>query len=356
MNALVRRTAEDMEEIYAYRNMRFALVPTRGRSTARMNPSLAGSVVANLREECVRPRRRRRRDRRYAWRSAVASRSANSGAGGPLDAGRIFDRFYQGAKKEGSTGLGLAVVDAVCRLYGLKVVILPCGRAALLRGGFPGVKNPVFFSFFPIFSDSFQFRAATLQYENPIKPVKTQTIMKKFTILLRFAGRHGLFGSPLSPVKTGSSPSANFPPLRNSSSRPTSQAVEVSYAKVDEELFDKDYKVVFVNGSKVEFAKDGAVDGGRLQVRRGARGHRSAADPRPCGQGLRRPQDRLDRPRQARLGGGARQRPRPEIRPAVPPDRGRRLIRIPLKTIRRRPNSYPDAVLFYIYNISAIAI
>ena len=45
----------------------------------------------------------------------------NSGAGGPLDAGRIFDRFYQGTKKEGSTGLGLAVVDAVCRLYGLKV-------------------------------------------------------------------------------------------------------------------------------------------------------------------------------------------------------------------------------------------
>ena len=33
------------------------------------------------------------------------------------------------------------------------------------------------------------------------------------------------------------------------------KAVEVSYAKVDEELFDKDYKVVFVNGSKVEFAK-----------------------------------------------------------------------------------------------------
>ena len=28
------------------------------------------------------------------------------------------------------------------------------------------------------------------------------------------------------------------------------KAVEVSYAKVDEELFDKDYKVVFVNGSK----------------------------------------------------------------------------------------------------------
>ena len=40
--------------------------------------------------------------------------------------------------------------------------------------------------------------------------------------------------------------------------RDSFKAVEVSYAKVDEELFDKDYKVVFVNGSKVEFAKDGA--------------------------------------------------------------------------------------------------
>lgn len=33
--------------------------------------------------------------------------------------------------------------------------------------------------------------------------------------------------------------------------------VDVSYSKVDEEMFDKDYKVIFVNGSTVEFAKDG---------------------------------------------------------------------------------------------------
>ena len=120
------------------------------------------------------------------------------------------------------------------------------------------------------------------------------------------------------------------------------KAVEVSYAKVDEELFDKDYKVVFVNGSKVEFAKDGAwkeVDCKYGEVP-------AAIVPRLCRQELRRPQDRLDRPRQARLGGEARQRSRPEIRPSVPPDRDRRLIRIPLKTIRRRPNTYSDAVYF----------
>ena len=35
------------------------------------------------------------------------------------------------------------------------------------------------------------------------------------------------------------------------------KGVEVSYAKVDEDWFDKEYKVVFVNGSKVEFLKNG---------------------------------------------------------------------------------------------------
>ena len=34
--------------------------------------------------------------------------------------------------------------------------------------------------------------------------------------------------------------------------------VEVSYAKVAEEWFDKEYKVVFVDGSKVEFVRSGA--------------------------------------------------------------------------------------------------
>lgn len=33
--------------------------------------------------------------------------------------------------------------------------------------------------------------------------------------------------------------------------------MEVSYARVEEEWFDKEYKVLFVNGSKVEFVKNG---------------------------------------------------------------------------------------------------
>ncbi len=39
----------------------------------------------------------------------------------PLDSNKIFERFYQGVKKEGSTGLGLSIVKAICNLYNLQI-------------------------------------------------------------------------------------------------------------------------------------------------------------------------------------------------------------------------------------------
>ena len=47
--------------------------------------------------------------------------SGNSGSGHPLDEEHIFERFYQGSKKEGSTGLGLAIADSICRLQHLNI-------------------------------------------------------------------------------------------------------------------------------------------------------------------------------------------------------------------------------------------
>ena len=37
------------------------------------------------------------------------------------DVEHIFERFYQGHKKEGSTGLGLAITDSICRLQQLNL-------------------------------------------------------------------------------------------------------------------------------------------------------------------------------------------------------------------------------------------
>ena len=45
----------------------------------------------------------------------------NTGAAQPLDARRIFERFYQGKKKEGSTGLGLAIADTICKMQALRL-------------------------------------------------------------------------------------------------------------------------------------------------------------------------------------------------------------------------------------------
>ena len=40
----------------------------------------------------------------------------------PLDEKHIFERFYQGSQKEGSTGLGLALVKAITDYYRLGLI------------------------------------------------------------------------------------------------------------------------------------------------------------------------------------------------------------------------------------------
>lgn len=46
---------------------------------------------------------------------------SNTGVDEALNPALIFDRFYQKTKKEGSTGLGLALVKSVCTLYGMDI-------------------------------------------------------------------------------------------------------------------------------------------------------------------------------------------------------------------------------------------
>ena len=55
-------------------------------------------------------------DAGYTFLLWAVSYTHLTGAAQPLDAQRIFERFYQGKKKEGSTGLGLAIADAICKM------------------------------------------------------------------------------------------------------------------------------------------------------------------------------------------------------------------------------------------------
>ena len=46
---------------------------------------------------------------------------SNTSDDNPLNDKQIFERFYQGHKKKGSSGLGLSIVDAICKMYQIAI-------------------------------------------------------------------------------------------------------------------------------------------------------------------------------------------------------------------------------------------
>lgn len=117
-NALVRHAVADFGELYAARHIRTEL-REEGELRVRMNPSLAASVVNNLLKNAFV--HGGEGGEVVVTLTGSRFRVANTATGGALDGDHVFERFYQGTKKEGSTGLGLSIVDAVCRLYGLRI-------------------------------------------------------------------------------------------------------------------------------------------------------------------------------------------------------------------------------------------
>ena len=117
---ILRRLAEDYSEAYGHRGIRVEVreqLPFR----VRMDETLAGVLWGNLLKNA------------FAHSPADSSESgpvevkisgrrvsvSNPAAAGPLDPVVIFRRFYSGGG--GSAGLGLALVESICRLYDLHI-------------------------------------------------------------------------------------------------------------------------------------------------------------------------------------------------------------------------------------------
>ena len=114
---IIQDSVESYSEVYAARKVNVAQsLPAEFK--VEMNESLAATLVTNLvKNAFVHSANGGEVNISIAGRTLTISNAGEES----LDKEYIFDRFYQGSRKEGSTGLGLALVAAVCRYYNLRI-------------------------------------------------------------------------------------------------------------------------------------------------------------------------------------------------------------------------------------------
>lgn len=117
LNDILTHYLDDYKEVYAYRNITVT-VTTDSLFCVEMNDSLVSVLVTNLLKNSFV----HNIDGGFIYIKITANTFEISNTGEkPLDRERIFERFYQGQKKEGSTGLGLALVDSICKANHLTI-------------------------------------------------------------------------------------------------------------------------------------------------------------------------------------------------------------------------------------------
>ena len=117
LSSIVQSQKEMYEEIFSRKNIHCSLGMQDSPVVVRMNETLATILVTNLIKNAFM----------HSPEGGIVTIALdgnglaveNSGEA-PLDRERIFDRFYQGAKKEGSTGLGWALAKTIADKNGMQ--------------------------------------------------------------------------------------------------------------------------------------------------------------------------------------------------------------------------------------------
>lgn len=117
MNELLSVYLEDYEEAYAYRKIQVK-VKNDGCFLLTISESLASILLTNLLKNAFVHSPEGGMIEIYSTKEKFVI--SNTGEES-LEEERIFERFYQGKKKDGSTGLGLALVDSICKANHLTV-------------------------------------------------------------------------------------------------------------------------------------------------------------------------------------------------------------------------------------------
>lgn len=118
MNDVLNHFLEDYKDVYEYRNIDVDMTE-EGLFEVDMNEMLATMLVTNLLKNAFVHNADGGKIKMSF--SSDAMEFSNTGDDAPLDPQRIFERFYQGKKREGSTGLGLAIAHSICQQSGLQI-------------------------------------------------------------------------------------------------------------------------------------------------------------------------------------------------------------------------------------------
>ncbi|MFR9502890.1 MAG: HAMP domain-containing sensor histidine kinase [Rikenellaceae bacterium] len=118
INTLVRKNVDTIVELYEYRNIKLTL-QERGRCTIVANEVLSSILIINLIKNS------------YSHNVDGGDISieidtnmltiTNTSDSTALDSEKIFSRFYQGRSKSGFSGLGLPIVQSICKLYDFNI-------------------------------------------------------------------------------------------------------------------------------------------------------------------------------------------------------------------------------------------
>ena len=109
---LVEKYLEDYKEVYTHKHIQVTCQVVSD-FTVQMNDMLANMLITNLLKNAFVHNVESGKLRIEIQKEYFSIQ--NSGVSTPLDSVKIFQRFYQQQKNEGSTGLGLAIADAVCK-------------------------------------------------------------------------------------------------------------------------------------------------------------------------------------------------------------------------------------------------
>lgn len=117
LNELMAHYLDTYQEVYGYKRIRVQM-DEQGSFRTDISESLAIVLVTNLLKNAFVHSVEDGEIRILFTESAFSISNEGEGA---LDANHIFEQFYQGAKKEGSTGLGLTLVKSICRVSQLEI-------------------------------------------------------------------------------------------------------------------------------------------------------------------------------------------------------------------------------------------